>query len=54
MVTNSILPQAEVFGDSFVLDGLLSPEEDAKITNAVAGAPWWLPVQVHAAPSQSY
>lgn len=36
---------AEVFGDSFVLDGLLSPEEDAKVMSTVANAPWWLPVQ---------
>ena len=36
---------AQRFGDSFVLDGLLSPEENAKVVNAVQAAPWWLPVQ---------
>ena len=28
-----------------MLDGLLSPEEDAKVQNVVQAAPWWLPVQ---------
>lgn len=36
---------AEVYGDSFVLDGLLSEAENAKVFNSVAAAPWWLPVQ---------
>ena len=37
--------EAEVFGDSFVLDGLLSPGENAKVDNVVQAAPWWLPVK---------
>ena len=37
--------EAEKFGDSFVLDALLSAEVQAKITQAVQGAPWWLPVK---------
>ncbi|KAF4529864.1 hypothetical protein B566_EDAN018115 [Ephemera danica] len=37
--------EAEVFGDSFVFDGLLSAETRASIQQAVAAAPWWLPVK---------
>ncbi|PRD35991.1 UNVERIFIED_CONTAM: Sulfatase-modifying factor 1 [Trichonephila clavipes] len=37
--------EAEKFGDSFVLDFLLSDEVKATITQAVAAAPWWLPVK---------
>ena len=54
-VTNSLFAEfikqtnhvtdAQRYGDSFVLDGLLSPEEDAKVQKAVQAAPWWLPVQ---------
>ena len=39
------MTEAEVYGDSFVLEGLLSPEENAKVENVVQGAPWWLPVK---------
>eukprot|EP00116_Pleurobrachia_bachei_P010434 sb/3470696/ len=39
------LPDAERYGDSFVLDGLLSPVENAKVVSVVQAAPWWLPVQ---------
>lgn len=37
--------EAESFGDSFVFESLLSEETKAGITQAVAGAPWWLPVK---------
>jgi len=37
--------EAETFGDSFVLDMLLSTEVSAEITQAVKDAPWWLPVK---------
>lgn len=37
--------EAENFGDSFVLEILLSEEVKARITQAVANAPWWLPVE---------
>ncbi|XP_046371784.1 formylglycine-generating enzyme-like [Haliotis rufescens] len=36
--------EAEGFGNSFVMDKYLSEEELQKITQAVAAAPWWLPV----------
>ena len=37
--------EAEKFGDSFVLEMLLSNEVQSEITQAVANAPWWLPVK---------
>ena len=37
--------EAEKFGDSFVLDSLLSDEVIGEITQAVKDAPWWLPVK---------
>lgn len=37
--------EAEIFGDSFVFEGLLSDETKDKIKQAVAQAPWWLPVK---------
>lgn len=37
--------EAETFGDSFVLDMLLSREVSSEITQAVKDAPWWLPVK---------
>ncbi|XP_063227731.1 formylglycine-generating enzyme [Bacillus rossius redtenbacheri] len=37
--------EAEKFGDSFVFETLLSEETKAGITQAVAAAPWWLPVK---------
>lgn len=37
--------EAEKFGDSFVLELLLSDEVQSEITQAVANAPWWLPVK---------
>lgn len=37
--------EAEKFGDSFVLDVLLSDEVQSEITQAVQNAPWWLPVK---------
>lgn len=36
--------EAEKFGNSFVFEGLLSEETKEKIEQAVAQAPWWLPV----------
>lgn len=37
--------EAETFGDSFVFDGLLSETVRSTLTQAVAAAPWWLPVK---------
>lgn len=36
--------EAEKFGNSFVVEYFLSIETQAEITQAVASAPWWLPV----------
>lgn len=37
--------EAEKFGDSFVLEGELSPEVSATVQQAVAASPWWVPVK---------
>jgi formylglycine-generating enzyme len=37
--------ESELFGWSFVFEGLLSEEAKASIDQSVAGANWWLPVQ---------
>lgn len=37
--------ETERFGDSFVLDILLSEEVKSEITQAVMNSPWWLPVK---------
>jgi len=37
--------EAETFGNSFVADYYVSEEVKATITQAVAAAPWWLPVE---------
>ncbi|XP_022601083.1 sulfatase-modifying factor 1 isoform X2 [Seriola dumerili] len=37
--------EAEKFGDSFVFEGLLTDTVKNQITQAVAAAPWWLPVK---------
>ncbi|XP_060691716.1 formylglycine-generating enzyme isoform X1 [Hemiscyllium ocellatum] len=37
--------EAEKFGDSFVFEGILSEKVKSTITQAVAAAPWWLPVK---------
>ncbi|KAG9332649.1 hypothetical protein JZ751_014747 [Albula glossodonta] len=37
--------EAEKFGDSFVFEGLLSEAVKSQISQAVAAAPWWLPVR---------
>ncbi|KAL2091470.1 hypothetical protein ACEWY4_013733 [Coilia grayii] len=37
--------EAERFGDSFVFEELLTEELKSKILQAVAAAPWWLPVK---------
>ncbi|XP_055484608.1 formylglycine-generating enzyme isoform X1 [Psammomys obesus] len=37
--------EAEKFGDSFVFEGMLSEQVKAQIHQAVAAAPWWLPVK---------
>ncbi|KAM7095867.1 formylglycine-generating enzyme isoform 2-T2 [Ciconia maguari] len=39
------ITEAEKFGDSFVFEGMLSEEVKADIHQAVAAAPWWLPVK---------
>uniref|UniRef100_A0A8C2PDG5 Sulfatase-modifying factor enzyme-like domain-containing protein n=1 Tax=Capra hircus TaxID=9925 RepID=A0A8C2PDG5_CAPHI len=36
---------AEKFGDSFVFEGMLSEQVKSDIQQAVAAAPWWLPVK---------
>jgi len=36
--------EAERFGNSFVVEQFVSKVESAKITSAVAAAPWWVPV----------
>ncbi|XP_067907565.1 formylglycine-generating enzyme isoform X3 [Heterodontus francisci] len=37
--------EAETFGDSFVFEGLISDKVKSTISQAVAAAPWWLPVK---------
>ncbi|XP_066101409.1 formylglycine-generating enzyme [Saccopteryx bilineata] len=39
------LTEAEKFGDSFVFEGMLSERVKTGIQQAVAAAPWWLPVK---------
>uniref|UniRef100_A0A8D2Q0M1 Formylglycine-generating enzyme n=2 Tax=Zosterops lateralis melanops TaxID=1220523 RepID=A0A8D2Q0M1_ZOSLA len=39
------ITEAEKFGDSFVFEGMLSEAVKADIHQAVAAAPWWLPVK---------
>ncbi|KAM8914911.1 formylglycine-generating enzyme isoform 1-T1 [Spinachia spinachia] len=39
------ITEAEKFGDSFVFEGILSDSVKNQITQAVAAAPWWLPVK---------
>ncbi|TDH14233.1 hypothetical protein EPR50_G00040750 [Perca flavescens] len=39
------ISEAEKFGDSFVFEGILSESVKNQITQAVAAAPWWLPVK---------
>ncbi|XP_068084025.1 formylglycine-generating enzyme isoform X2 [Anabrus simplex] len=39
------ITEAESFGDSFVFESLLSKETKATVTQAVAAAPWWVPVK---------
>ncbi|XP_048872781.1 formylglycine-generating enzyme isoform X1 [Brienomyrus brachyistius] len=43
--TTGYVTEAEKFGDSFVFEGLLSEAVKNQISQAVAAAPWWLPVQ---------
>ena len=38
--------EAETFGNSFVADYYVPEEVKATISQAVAAAPWWLPVEV--------
>ena len=44
--TTGYVTEAEIFGNSFVADYFLSESVKARIDQAVAAAPWWLPVQV--------
>ncbi|XP_050813481.1 formylglycine-generating enzyme isoform X2 [Gopherus flavomarginatus] len=37
--------EAEKFGDSFVFEGMLSEQVKNEIQQAVAAAPWWMPVK---------
>ncbi|XP_054450482.1 formylglycine-generating enzyme isoform X1 [Pteronotus mesoamericanus] len=39
------LTEAERFGDSFVFEGVLSERVKTGVQQAVAAAPWWLPVK---------
>ncbi|KAK2175495.1 hypothetical protein NP493_728g01082 [Ridgeia piscesae] len=39
------ITEAEKFGNSFVVETFLSKDVKDKITQAVAAAPWWLPVE---------
>ncbi|KAF6722756.1 Sulfatase-modifying factor 1 [Oryzias melastigma] len=39
------ITEAEKFGDSFVFEGILSEQVKSQISQAVAAAPWWLPVK---------
>ncbi|XP_071374344.1 formylglycine-generating enzyme [Centroberyx affinis] len=39
------ITEAERFGDSFVFEGVLSETVKSQISQAVAAAPWWLPVK---------
>ena len=39
------ITEAEKFKNSFVLEMLLSKKVQSAITQAVAGSPWWLPVE---------
>jgi len=45
VAATGFVTEAEKFGDSFVFEGALTPEENAKITQSVQAAPWWLPVK---------
>jgi len=40
----NFVTEAEKFGNSFVMENFLSKEVSNKITQAVAGAKWWVPV----------
>jgi formylglycine-generating enzyme required for sulfatase activity len=46
--------EAEIFGNSFVADFFLTEKVKSTITQAVAAAPWWLPVQVRQVPIYRY
>ncbi|XP_023244271.1 sulfatase-modifying factor 1-like [Centruroides sculpturatus] len=43
--TTGYITEAQKFGNSFVLDNLISEDTKKRITQAVAAAPWWLPVE---------
>ena len=43
--TTGYKTEAEIYGDSFVFDELLSAVEKEKAKQAVAGAPWWIPIK---------
>ncbi|CAI5688054.1 formylglycine-generating enzyme [Oreochromis niloticus] len=45
VLATGYVTEAEKFGDSFVFEGLLSEPVKSQITQAVASAPWWLPVK---------
>lgn len=45
VLANKYVTEAEKFGDSFVLDGELSDDVRSTLNNAVAAAPWWVPVK---------
>lgn len=45
VLANDYVTEAEKFGDSFVLDGELSEDVRSTLQNAVAAAPWWVPVK---------
>nr|XP_033782320.1 formylglycine-generating enzyme isoform X2 [Geotrypetes seraphini] len=45
VTSTGYITEAERFGDSFVFEGLLSETVKRDIHQAVAAAPWWLPVK---------
>uniref|UniRef100_A0AAX7U7R8 Sulfatase modifying factor 1 n=1 Tax=Astatotilapia calliptera TaxID=8154 RepID=A0AAX7U7R8_ASTCA len=45
VLATGYVTEAEKFGDSFVFEGLLSEPVKSQVTQAVAAAPWWLPVK---------
>ncbi|XP_059161333.1 formylglycine-generating enzyme-like [Physella acuta] len=45
VTSQNYITEAERFGNSFVMDLFISTETKSKITQMVAAAPWWLPVE---------
>ena len=43
--TTGYKTEAEIYGDSFVFEELLSAEAKEAAKQAVAAAPWWIPIK---------